>query len=355
MTSSEPSTATRVSPDSGEPWATEGAWPVAPGIHRIPLPLPMDGLRAVNVYVLEADEGLTLIDGGWAIPAARDVFERSLALLGAGLGDLRGFLVTHAHRDHYTLARVLGTELGIGVTLGAAERPTLELLLDGGLGASRASTRGTLVESGAEVLAQRWDRIELEEVDRAGWRLPDRWLDGDTSIEVGSRTLEAVHTPGHTPGHFVYADRSAGLLFSGDHVLPTITPSIGFTAPPPPDPLGDFLASLARVRALPDLQVLPAHGPLAPSSHARVDELLAHHEERLALALSAVVAEGSTAYEVAAALPWTRRDRAFADLDLFNQSLATRETHAHLEVLAARGALSRTADREGVVVFQAAG
>ena len=56
-----------VSPDSGEHWTEPGAWPAAPGVHRIPLPLPTDGLKAVNVYVLETDDGLTLIDAGWAI------------------------------------------------------------------------------------------------------------------------------------------------------------------------------------------------------------------------------------------------------------------------------------------------
>ncbi|HRK48648.1 MAG TPA: MBL fold metallo-hydrolase, partial [Nocardioides sp.] len=111
--------------------------------------------------------------------------------------------------------------------------------------------------------------------------LPDSWLEGDHEIPVGARTLDAVHTPGHTPGHFVFADRGDGLLFAGDHVLPTITPSIGFTFPPTPQPLGDFMASLTKVRALPDLRILPAHGPVAPSSHARVDALLVHHEHRL--------------------------------------------------------------------------
>ena len=50
-----------------------------------------------------------------------------------------------------------------------------------------------------------------------------------------SRSARAPSTPctrpGHTPGHYVFADRADGLLFAGDHVLPTITPSIGFTVP----------------------------------------------------------------------------------------------------------------------------
>jgi len=71
MDTARPSTATRVSPDSGVGWTVEGAWQVADGVHRIPLPLPSDALQAVNVYVIEGADGLTLIDGGWAVPAAR--------------------------------------------------------------------------------------------------------------------------------------------------------------------------------------------------------------------------------------------------------------------------------------------
>src|SRR5690606_27836861 len=97
-------TAHSISPDSGTHWSAPGAWQVEPGIHRIPLPLPNDGLRAVNVYVIEADDGLTLIDGGWAIEESRALLEKSLTEIGAGVGDIRSFLVTHVHRDHYTQA-----------------------------------------------------------------------------------------------------------------------------------------------------------------------------------------------------------------------------------------------------------
>ena len=99
MTSSTP-TAYAVSPDSGEHWTVEGAWEVAEGIHRVPLPLPMDGLRAVNVYVIETPDGLVLVDGGWAIPESRSQFDSSMKSLGFGVRDIRRFLVTHLHRDY---------------------------------------------------------------------------------------------------------------------------------------------------------------------------------------------------------------------------------------------------------------
>jgi glyoxylase-like metal-dependent hydrolase (beta-lactamase superfamily II) len=350
---SETPTAYAVSPDSGQHWAAEGAWEVAPGIHRIPLPLPMDGLKAVNVYAIEAGDGLTLVDGGWAIEVARQVLERCLRQLGAGFGDIRRFLVTHVHRDHYSMAAVLGEEYGAHVALGADEKAALDMLRN--LGPRIESPFGpALVSAGAAELAERWNQAHGEVTDPATWRHPDSWLEGDHGIAVGSRTLEAVHTPGHTAGHYVFADRLADLLFAGDHVLPTITPSIGFTLPPAPDPLGDFMASLTKVRALPNLRILPAHGPVAPSSHARVDELLGHHEQRLATSLAALANGPATALDVARELGWTRHERSFDELDLFNQGMAAMETKAHLELLVARGTATRATAADAAVWFSSA-
>jgi glyoxylase-like metal-dependent hydrolase (beta-lactamase superfamily II) len=347
------STANAVSPDSGEPWSVEGAWRVADGILRIPLPLPMDALKAINVYVIETDQGLTLIDGGWAIEIARKQLDRCLGGIGYGFGDIRRFLVTHVHRDHYTMATVLGNEYGADVSLGSQERSALDLLNDLGTFATSPFAQ-VLVSCGAPDLAEAWSRNDEDRaLDPSLWQYPDTWLDGDQQIAVGVHTLDAVHTPGHTPGHFVFADQSAGLLFAGDHVLPTITPSIGFTVPPAPDPLGDFMASLTRVRALPDLRILPAHGPVAPSSHARVDELLAFHEHRLELSLAALSAGPRTAYDVAHTLPWTRREKSMDELDPTNQGMAAMETKAHLELLVARGQATRDVTDEGIALFMA--
>ncbi len=157
-------------------------------------------------------------------------------------------------------------------------------------------------------------------------------------------------TPGHTRGHLVFIDDASELMFAGDHVLPHITPSIGFEQSPSEVPLRDYLASLRLVRTLPDMRLLPAHGPVTDSVHQRVDELLDHHDTRLD-ATAAVVAKGaSTAYEVARALTWTRRERTLDELDPFNQMMAVLETAAHLDVLGLQGKLSR--DKiEGVVHY----
>jgi mannitol-specific phosphotransferase system IIBC component len=87
--------------------------------------------------------------------------------------------------------------------------------------------------------------------------------------------------------------------------------------------------------------LLPAHGPVAPSVHARVDELLVHHDRRLDEIAAAVDAGMSTAAEIAGALRWTRRELRLDDLETFNRMLAVLETDAHLEVLAAQGRVRR--------------
>jgi glyoxylase-like metal-dependent hydrolase (beta-lactamase superfamily II) len=134
----------------------------------------------------------------------------------------------------------------------------------------------------------------------------------------------------------VFADNAAGLLFAGDHVLPHITPSIGFEEAPSDMPLRDYLQSLSVVRELPDMRLLPAHGPVTPSTHKRVDELAQHHASRLQ-AMADVLSGGEfTGYQVAQAIPWTSRQRRLADFDLMNQMLAIGETMYHLDLLVAR-------------------
>jgi len=322
-------------------WTHPGAFEVAPGVHRVPLPLPNDGLRAVNVYVIQTSDGLVLVDAGWAIPAARELLEKALGRMGFGLADIRRFLVTHVHRDHYTQAVTIRREFGTRVGLGIGERPTMEVLQQPHRPLSTQADHLRVL--GADDLAEQVDRmIGHAQNDPTQWELPDEWLVEGPVPLPGGRTLEAVATPGHTAGHLVFHDLEGEVLFAGDHVLPTITPSIGFEPVLSPNPLGDFLASLALVRRRPDAFLLPAHGDVAPSVHARVDELIAFHGARLDETERAVRAGACTPHEVAGQLRWTRREHRLADLDTFNGMLATFETGAHLVLLEAQGRLART-------------
>ena len=321
-------------------WTEPGAFQVAPGVHRLPLPLPSDALRAVNVYVVESPGGLVLIDGGWAIPESRKVFETGLGQLGYSIRDIRRFLVTHIHRDHYTQASVIGREVGAHVSLGLGDKATMDLVHDDAMNEDPNLER--LRAAGAEEMAAGWrSMMPDKEPAMDSYGLPDEWLDRDLVIDLGDRRLDAVSTPGHTQGHYVFADGGASLLFAGDHVLSTITPSIGFEPAYVQQPLRDYLESLAKVRAMPDMLLLPAHGPVTESSHARVDELVSHHDVRLQQSLDAVESGAATAWEVAGELPWTRRERRRDELGPFDAVLAAFETLAHLELLALQGKIRR--------------
>ena len=329
----------RVRPDDpAEDWTAPGVYEVAPGLYRIPLPLPHDSLRAVNVYAVRDGDGLVMVDSGWALTEARDQLDQAMKTLDCALTEVRRFLVTHVHRDHYTMAVALRRELGVRVALGRGEAGTLRMIreLPPFTGLIAQVRRG-----GATAIAEQL-RAEPVEHDLALWADPDEWLDAPGEIRLDTATWQLHPTPGHTRGHVVFVDPDRDIMFTGDHVLPRITPSIGFEEDSAELPLGDFLHSLRLVRALPDRRLLPAHGPVGPSVHARVDELIDHHNTRLAAIEALAGGQASTAADVAHQLRWTRRERRFDELDLFNQALAVTETLAHLDVLAAAGRLRRS-------------
>ncbi|MER6811851.1 MBL fold metallo-hydrolase [Spirillospora sp. NPDC000708] len=319
-------------------WYEPGAHPVAPGVHRIPLALPIPSLHAVNVYVIEDPDGPVLVDSGWAMPDSRTALEAALRTLGHGLDDVAQFLVTHAHRDHYSQALALRGSFGTRVRIGRGERPSIE---------ASAAPRGVharqvemLRRCGAGELAAEIAGITSGPAgEEDPLTAPDAWLDDGERVALAGRGLDVFATPGHTRGHVVLRDASAGLLFAGDHVLPHISPSIGLEAEPERRPLRSYLDSLRLVRDMPDTLLLPAHGPVTASVHTRIDELLEHHAARLDAAAERVRAGHGTAFEVAASMAWTRRRRALADLDAFSRMLAVLEIEAHLDVLADQGLL----------------
>lgn len=317
-------------------WWNSGPELVTPGLVRVPVPMPTDGLRANNAYLLAGDAEITAIDPGYPGAETAGRLADGLALLGAQLGDLGDLLVTHAHRDHYPMAVRL-RRAGVGrVYAGSPERDTLLSL--GTRDRSQPGPLQPLLRSAGAPhdivnLAARLDPNSSTD----DWEAPDGWLEPGAQIAAGDRRLRVIHTPGHTRGHIVFHDESAGVMFTGDHVLPHITPSIGFEELSPPSPLGDFLTSLQLLRSGPEAVMLPGHGVVGGSLHTRIDELIAHHDVRLSNTVAALRMGAETAFDVAGQLTWTRHDHRLGDLDAFNTFLAILETHWHLRLLAERG------------------
>jgi len=330
-----------VSSGSG-PWAEPGAYPVARGVHRIPLPLPGDALKAVNVYAVEDGDRLALVDSGWHTPDSWDALGAALRSIGAEPGDVRTVLVTHIHHDHYGQAVRLRQEAGATVFLGAGEKRAMDTITDAALrDAANADRVLRLREAGAAELLPAVEEMMARaqhQGGRAVWEPPDVYANDGQHVELKDRLLSIVATPGHTAGHVSLLDPDARLFFAGDHVLPHITPSLGV------EPfagnglsLVEFISSLSRVRPLDVERVLPAHGPDFSGLAERVDALLDHHATRLSHCIDSLRRGRTTAYEVAHDLPWTRRERRYEELDLGNRLMALTETIAHLELLVVQG------------------
>jgi len=347
--------ASQADPAARNAWAEPGIESLGGGVYRIPLPLPGDALKAVNVYAITGEDGVDLIDAGMAIAQARERLTEALGQLGYGLGDIRNFFITHIHQDHYTLAAELRTTLRGLITLGEGERINMRAIRDVAAGRNEPGFIEMLPAMGAAGLADQIRQFMASHwvgpQPRLQWSDPDHWLADGAILDLRSRTLRAIHTPGHTRGHVVFHDEANPALFAGDHVLPHITPSIGFQPSITRLALRDYLDSLRLMLTLPDSRLLPAHGPVCDSTHDRVNELLAHHETRLEQTREAASAGPVSACQAAEAIPWTRRQRKLADLDVMSQLLAIGETAAHLDVLVLRGELVSHTSAEGVDTY----
>ena len=308
---------------------------------RIPLPLPLRDLRMVNVYAILGDDGVTFVDSGWADEQSETVLVDALHRLGFTPEDVQRIVVTHAHWDHYSRAIGWQRRYGTTVMIGRGERHSIEAF-DEQTGAYPVQAR-LLLKARAIDLAQTIASFPLESFERdVPFGPPDVWLEDGQHIDCGGVDLVARATPGHTRGHLVYEDRRAGLAFTGDHILPRITPSIALERAPEALALRSYLASLQVFLDLPDASMLPAHGAVNPSVKARAEELLDHHRDRLDRACQLVAAGNSTAYQVAQQMLWTRRERTVDELGAVHGMTAILEMLAHLELLVTRGVLERT-------------
>jgi glyoxylase-like metal-dependent hydrolase (beta-lactamase superfamily II) len=173
---------------------------------------------------------------------------------------------------------------------------------------------------------------------------PDHTVeDGDTIDLGGGRSLEVLHTPGHEPAHICLRDSRTGILFSGDHILPRISPVIMYD-PDFRDVLGDYLNSLQKLITLEVGITYPAHGTLIDQGDERARQILLHHDRRLLDMAELVRSEDTTAWQVML--------KSFRpNLDPLQSRLAFLETISHLEHLKLTGRI-RDETRDGKVVYR---
>jgi glyoxylase-like metal-dependent hydrolase (beta-lactamase superfamily II) len=290
-------------------------------VHRISVPTPFY-VGPVNVYVIQEDP-LTLIDVGPRTGEALEALRTGIARLGYRLSDIKRIIITHAHADHYGLAKTVAEESGASVYIHAWDAPAVSPE------ANYGAYRSLLTAAG--VPAVMIDKMEAGQSHFLGWAQPlanvER-LEDEDEILFEHESLTVVHTPGHTPGSISLARISNRTIFTSDTVLKNITPNPVLSPDPVDDKkrfqsLGEYLVSLARLRSLAPTLLRGGHGEDVTDYDEHFNRLYRHIRERQSKLLGMLRREGSNA--------WEASEKLFPTAKGYHKFLALSETSAHLD------------------------
>ena len=293
-------------------------------------------LRHVNVFLLRDGDRYTLIDTGLQTDESRAALNQKLDAIRVPIDRISRILITHIHPDHFGLAGEL------------RERAHAELVihrLEVALMEPRYARAEDLVHDVGEWLSKNGVPAEQADFVKSASMAarefvkvvePDILLEGAERLAIDGSELQAVWTPGHSPGHCCFYLPERRVLFSGDHLLPKISPNIGLHPQSGADPLDDYLGSLDRIAALQVELVLPAHGDPFADHRERIHEIKRHHDARKTALLDLARDGAKAGWQLAGELFPGIRDR-----NVFQQRLALQETLAHCQSLAVEGRLRK--------------
>lgn len=306
---------------------------VTEDIYRISIPIPVP-LKHVNSYALKGPHGWTLFDCGFHDQNTEELWHEAFRLLGIAANDIEQIVVSHLHPDHYGCSGWLQQLTGAPVRMGELEVDRADYVW----GEDRR------VVEDCEVLYQRHGLPGFHAATLRKEHERTRGIHCDphpviqpivhgSILNMGGRDFIALHTPGHTDGLLVFWHERNGILLANDLILEDISPNINYWPNMNPDPLGSMLESWKRVRDLPAVYVLPGHRNQIADLAKRVDELHAHHEERLLICERLIrTLDGLDGQPGASA--WQVTLRLFGDQNNpFGIRFALSESIAHLEHL----------------------
>jgi glyoxylase-like metal-dependent hydrolase (beta-lactamase superfamily II) len=307
---------------------------VRESVWSVPVPFPGNPMRYTLAYVVVTDRDCVVIDPGFDSDEGWRRLGAGLRTAGLGHSDVTAIVATHFHTDHLGLAKRLANASGAWIGLGADERRYISDYEDAAEEAladqRRMATWGVPRDRVPEAAMSTTGLAELKGLADADVRLDD-----DQYLPVPGVQIRVQATPGHTPGHICLWDESAGLIFSGDHILPRISPNVSLEIRGMDNPLLHNLRSLQKLSGPSDYEACPAHEYRFRGLAERAKQLHEYAMERSAEVMNAVLNQASpTVWTVAKALTWSRGWDSLSGLQL---RLALSETAAHLAYLRSQG------------------
>ena len=297
------------------------------GIHRLIIPLPWTSPGFVNSYLIEDKNKYIMIDCGVAGDFEFKLLQNALNELDLSWADIKLLIGTHLHTDHIGLSEMIRKE---GVLFGLYENSVehVDRYNDWKLRFKNLMEYSKKEGAPKEFVG---DMEMIETPKFAGYLTnPDILIqDGKSPDGTTKDRLEAIFTPGHDASEVSFLDNKSKILFSGDHILPRITPFV-----PVDDEnsntLADFLESLEKTLSFDKTRIAPGHGEIIEEPNKRINQMIFHHKRRLERVLKLLGEEDLTGWEVC--------ERLFPErLDIMNKRLALQETLSHLQYLKSKG------------------
>jgi glyoxylase-like metal-dependent hydrolase (beta-lactamase superfamily II) len=307
----------------------------------MPLPFKLDH---INLWLIEEDDGWTVVDTGIGNAGTRALWEKIL-----GKRQVKRVLLTHYHPDHAGNAAWLCERYGAELWTTQGEYLTAHAVRTASAGYTSDAVLSVFRKNGLD--EERAARMRGSR-NRYADLVPDfphsyrRIIEGD-EITIGKQRWRAIVGHGHAPEHLSLFSEELNTVIAGDMLLSTISTNVSvWSIDPEGDPLRLFLDSIARYRDLPDdVLVLPSHGKPFRGAHRRVKQLEQHHRERLE-ELTQSLKTPKSAAELLGVL--FRRP-----LDAHQTFFAMGEAIAHLHYLYYAGRAKRAVGKDGIMRYAA--
>jgi glyoxylase-like metal-dependent hydrolase (beta-lactamase superfamily II) len=318
---------------------------IARSIYRIEIPLAEEGrsmLSHVNAYLIEGNDSWWLIDTGWYTPKALAALEAALKSLNLTFTDITSIIITHSHPDHFGMAgRIKHLSPKTEILMNRWESDLIESRY---IRFAEPQEKMTELMESHGVPTSLLNDLEsafMPALEFVTVTLPDHILYTGEIIHTGSYDLEVIWTPGHSSGHICLYEPQNEFLFSGDHILPHISPNISYHILSGDNPLGDYIYSLKKLNNLPVKLILPAHEYPFTDLKGRIKAILEHHQGRENEIQQLIDNQLHTSYEIASQLKWKIPNLTWEQYPPMEKRMAVTETISHIEHMRWEGKIKK--------------